>query len=162
LKQRQTAPLCEDIAAKLPGRNRLSVQRHIINRYCGDMYTRKWTPQDDETLRRLFAELGSRWEIIGNTMDRSATMVRLRWQDHVSLKDRKTGTWNAEECKRLHEIVLNVLRETKWTEKDGLEVDKVSKYINWGVISKNLGDRSRLQCRAKWVDLEKWQHLVQE
>lgn len=151
---RETRELCKTIAAKLPGRTVLSVTRHLVNQYCGEKSTMYWTPSDDLTLKKLVAQLGNRWNVIAGRMGRAPDFCRLRYRDYVSLgKDRKLGQWESDETKKLYDTVMLQLKDTEWEEGEGLNVDVVSRHVNWGTISKKVGERSRPQCRAKWKQL---------
>jgi hypothetical protein len=161
--KRKTRELCEAIANKLPGRNTLSVTRHILNRFSGEELSNEWTNEDDTTLRKLVAQLGTQWTTIATQMTRPAELVRLRYRDYVSLgKKRKAGAWESHDAVKLYETVLKLLQDSSWTEEDGFNVEVVSKYLDWGAVSLRMGDRSRLQCRSKWAHLENWRDLLQE
>ena len=129
--------------------------RHLLNRYAGEKENMYWTPSDDSTLKKLVARLGNQWTVIADQMGRPPDVVRLRYRDYVSLgKDRKLGLWENYESKKLYETVIAQLKESAWEEEEGLDVEVVSKYVDWGVISKKVGERSRPQCRAKWKQLK--------
>jgi hypothetical protein len=159
-RQRQSRILCEEIADKLPGRTTLSVTRHLVKRFSVESYPAEWTPDDDEVLRKLVVEFGNQWTVIAGRMGRSAEMTRLRYRDYVSVRFRKEGRWDNDEMEVLYDCVTLLLKENGWTEDRGLEVEVVSEFVDWGSISLKVGQRSRLQCRAKWADLENWREII--
>jgi len=67
-----------------------------------------------------------------------------------------------EEEKKLYETVLKSLESSEWEETDGLSLNVVSRYVNWGIISGKVGNRSPLQCRDKWGRLKYWDPLKNE
>jgi hypothetical protein len=159
--KRETREMCEDIASQLDGRDILSVTRHILKRYSVESSPGEWTAHDDATLRKLVAEKGKHWTVIAEQMGRDPDIVRLRYRDYVSLGvTRKAGAWKLEEARNLFEIVVAALEKSEWTEDDGLDYEVVSKHIDWGAISKEIGDRSRVQCKDKWRTLFKWQEVI--
>jgi Myb-like DNA-binding protein REB1 len=154
--------MCHSIANKLPGRDSISVTRHIVKRYSTEEFLVLWTPEDDETLKKFVAEKGRQWTVIAEELGRPADVVRLRYRDYVSLgENRKKGYWRDDEAKKLYEVVLAMLRKSNWTEVEGLHVEVVSTYVDWGGISQKMGHRSRLQCRSKWSKLKKWKDIIQ-
>lgn len=163
--QRKTRSLCQGIAAKLQGRNTLSVSRHLVNRYptTGDNIRVEWTPEDDLALKKLVAEKGTQWKLIAEELGRPPNLVRLHYKDYVSLGEkRKAGLWTMGEKKKLYAVVMKTLKKSEWTEKEGLDVDVVSAYIDWSGISTEMGrSRSRAQCRSKWLYLPKWKNGLQ-
>src|SRR5437762_9431974 len=159
--KRESRDMCEDIANHLEGRDTLSVTRHILKRYSAETLPGVWTAHDDATLRKLVAERGQLWTVIAERMGRDPDIVRLRYRDYVSLgSSRKAGTWKIEEARRLFEIVVAMLEKSRWTEDDGLDYGVVSNYIDWGAVSKEVGDRSRVQCKDKWRNLYNWQDRI--
>jgi hypothetical protein len=163
--QRKTKSLSESIAAKLQGRNTLSVSRHLVNRYppSGDNIRVEWTPKDDLALKRLVAKKGTQWKLIAEELGRPPNIVRLHYKDYVSLGEkRKAGTWTMSEKKKLYAVVMKKLKKSDWKEKEGLDIDVVSAHVDWSGISKEMGrSRSRAQCRSKWLYLPKWKNSIQ-
>jgi hypothetical protein len=144
--------LVSEIHAKLSGRHRLSVYRrlHVLYLDRGSIST-EWTTKDDATLKKLIAERGRKWVSIGEAMGRSPEIVRLRYKDYVSLGEKRNlGKWDEGDENRLLQIVHTLLRKSEWQTGEGYDVDVMSKYVDWGVVSDKVGTRSRLQCRDKW------------
>jgi hypothetical protein len=158
--QRKATSLYREIAKKLTGRDALSVSRHVVKHYARERYPQEWTSQNDATLRKLVAEHGKQWPVVAAAMGRSPEIVRLRYRDYASLRERKAGRWEESENLRLYEIVIKLLHASQWNSDEGLDVEVVSKHIDWGIVSRKMGNRSRLQCRAKWVQVDKWQDLA--
>jgi hypothetical protein len=159
LRKRQTGDICRELVAKLPGRNNTSLTRHLINRFV-EKSVETWTPKDDATLRKLVTEKGKQWKVIAEQMGRTPELVRLRHRDYASLgKARIGGKWERRDEKKLYKTVLEVLEGSEWQVTDGLSLEVVSRYVNWGNISGKVGNRSPSQCREKWTRLDKWQPL---
>jgi len=122
-----------------------------------------WTPKDDATLRKLVTQKGKQWKIIAEQMGRKPELVRLRYRDYASLgKTRVEGRWEEGEEKKLYSTVLEALKGSEWKVTYGLSLEVVSRYVNWGIISGKVRNRSPSQCRDKWTRLEKWQPLETE
>jgi hypothetical protein len=120
-------------------------------------FTTGWNAEADAKLQRLVATKGKQWKVIAEEMGRSPDLVRLRYQDYVSLgNNRTTGFWSKEDTRKLYGIVTELLQGADWTEDEGLELDIVSKYVNWDTVSKKMGNRSRLQCLKRWSLLDIW------
>lgn len=151
---RTTRELSGSIASQLPGRNILSVTRHLLKRFPVEKLPTDWTEEDDTKLRKMVAERGNQWTVIASDLGRSPELVRLRYRDYVSLgKERKRGQWDDEEKEKLYEIVNSLLEESEWEEGMGRQTDVVSRFLDWGTVSKQIGSRSRLQCYHKWIDV---------
>lgn len=159
LRKRESQDMCRELATKLPGRDNTSITRHLLNRFA-EKATETWSSKDDATLRKLVVQVGKQWTVIADQMGRKPELVRLRYRDYVSLGDARTGgKWEKQEEKKLYETVLKALELSEWEETDGLSLDVVSRYVNWGIISGKVGNRSPLQCRDKWTRLKKWHPL---
>lgn len=157
--RRESRQLCNEIAAKLPGRNTLSVTRHLLNQYRVEQLLTTWSPADDAMLKKLVSQKGKQWKVIAAEMGRDAQLVRMRYRDYVSLgKNRATGPWTVQDMERLYKGVLELLKETDWRESEGLHVDVIGRYIDWNSVSQKVGDRNRLQCLKKWMSLDYWRH----
>ena len=143
-------------------RDTLSVTRYLLKRYPVEKLSSEWSQADDAFLRKLVVKRGSQWTLIGKEMCRSPEMVRLRYRDYVSLgKTRVKGEWSEDELMKLYKTVLGLLKETEWRKEMGLELEVLKDFIDWGSVSKVLGNRNRLQCRDKWTSLERWKYLVE-
>ena len=162
--KRETSELVAILKDKLPDRSSTSIWRQLVKRYAQDTANGPWTPEDNEQLRKLVAKKGGQWTVIASKLGRDPNLVRLHYKDVVSVgNNRKSGPWDASETKRLHEIVMGLLKETDWESKDGLDVDTISQHINWLAVSQNLGTRGRLQCFVKWSKIDFWgKTLVEE
>jgi hypothetical protein len=161
-RRRQSRSLCSEIGGQLPGRDILSVTRHLVKRYSTETFESTWTAADDATLKKLVAEKGKQWTVIAEQMGRPADLTRLRYRDYVSVKARNKGHWDESELETLYHTVISLLEQNEWTEELGMGVDVVSGFIDWGTVSLKVGRRSRLQCRDKWAIVERWRKLVTE
>jgi len=152
-KEEEMFELVGEILKNLPGRDRTSVNRRLVALYSDRRAgsNNGWTTNDDKKLKKLVAQHGQKWTIIGNTMGRSPEIIRLRYKDYASLgKNRSLGKWEEAEEQGLLKIVHSFLRESEWEAEEGFDVDVMSKYLDWGVVSGMIRTRSRLQCRDKW------------
>jgi hypothetical protein len=146
--------LSESIANRLSGRDTLSVTRHLLKKFPVKKYPSEWMEEDDTKLQKLVGEKGNHWTIIADEMGRSADLVRLRYQDYVSMgKKRKQGKWDEEEMEKLYRVVHSLLDASDWNEGLGIKQDVISCFVEWGTVSSEMGDRSRLQCYGKWADI---------
>src|SRR5271155_2422013 len=162
LRKRQTADMCRDLAAKFPGRNNTSLTRHLTSRFV-EKPMETWTSKDDATLRKLVTQNGKQWKVIAEQMGRKPELVRLRYRDYASLgKTRGEGKWQPREEKKLYKTVLEALKASAWQVTDGLSLEVVSQYVNWGIISGKVENRGPSQCRDKWTRLDGWQPLERE
>jgi Myb-like DNA-binding domain len=158
--KRTTRKLSESIANQLPGRDTLSVTRHLLKKFPVEEHPTEWTEEDDLMLRKLVTEKGKQWTVIADKMGRSADLVRLRYRDYVSIgKKRKQGRWDDEEMDKLYRVVHLLLDESDWDKGLGLKQDVVSRFVDWGTVSNKMGDRSRLQCYGKWAEVVNRQAL---
>ncbi|KAK4690381.1 hypothetical protein P7C71_g6394, partial [Lecanoromycetidae sp. Uapishka_2] len=165
--------LFNEIQDVLPYRPRMSIQRFCRRRYHNFTACGTWTSDDDEMLRKTVAEKGKQWKIIGNLIDRRAEDCRDRYRNYIlNAENRNHEAWTPEEVRRLCSAVMESMKAMKdarrqertesfgdsaaLTDSDSdLEVEDM-KAINWQVISDRMeGQRSRLQCSAKWRQLEK-------
>ena len=158
----ESSELVGIIGRKLPDRDATSIWRQLVKRYGQDTAGGPWTVEDNTMLKKLVAKNGAKWTTIGAKLGRDPNLVRLHYKDVVSLKDRKSGTWDESETKKLYEIVMGLLEETDWEENDGLDVDTISQHINWSAVSQNLGTRGRLQCFVKWRKIKFWRRTLKE
>eukprot|EP01039_Chlorochromonas_danica_P006754 gene6752-7464_t len=93
---------------------------------------RKWTPEEDERLRKIVYEHGeSNWEAISKQMgDRTVYQCYRRWHEGFNPNIKK-GSWTVEEDQRLTELV----------SEHGMK---------WAVIAKTMEGRTSNQCRQRW------------
>jgi hypothetical protein len=152
--KRITRKLSEGIANHLSGRDTLSVTRHLLKKFPVEKYPSGWTEEDDAKLRKLVAEKGQQWTAVAGEMGRSPDLLRLRYRDYVSLeKKRKRGRWDEEEMEKLYRVVHSLLDASDWDERPGIKRDVISRFVDWKTVSNEMGNRSRLQCYGKWVDM---------
>jgi len=152
-KEGEMFELVGEILKNLPERDRTSVNRRLVTLYSERNIgsNNVWTTNDDKELKILLAQYGQKWTIIGKAMGRPPGIIRLRYKDYASLgENRSLGKWEEAEEQELLKIVHSILRESTWEAEEGFDVDVMSKYLNWGVVSGMMGTRSRLQCRDKW------------
>lgn len=98
---------------------------------------RKWTPEEDECLRKVVERMGPRnWkEIAKHVPDRSHVQCLQRW-NKVLRPGLKKGTWQPEEDDRLmHEV-------NQFLDAGG--------EVNWSLVAKTIEGRTAKQCRERW------------
>jgi len=102
---------------------------------------RKWTPQEDELLRRAVRDKPSAsWKVIAlNVPGRSHIQCLQRWNKCLAPGLRK-GAWSAQEDAWLAE---RVAEQTARAEE---------RKIRWGLVSKVIPGRTAKQCRERWVN----------
>ena len=65
----------------------------------------KWSQDEDDQLRQLVGEKGSKWAEISRSLNRLPEGCRDRWRE-LKLGDAKlTGRWSKEETERLRTLV---------------------------------------------------------
>jgi Myb-like DNA-binding protein REB1 len=154
-KNRKTREFLIELADSLPGRDVLSVMRHLIKLYPVEKYDNEpWTKEDDLKLAGLVAQKGKIWTKLAAEMGRSAEIVRLRYKDYVSMgENRVSGRWSESEVDRLNEAIVERLIEVG-REGEGLnrkEREQVSGFVDWNAVSLRVETRSRLQCRSRYI-----------
>lgn len=135
----------ECLTRVMPYRSRASVYKHVRRQYHVFDVRAKWTPEDDNTLRKLAATKEGNWRDIGQVMGRMPEDCRDRWRNYVKCgENRLLSRWSGEEERKLKEIVTELLTKLKLNT------------INWTIVSEKMdGTRSRIQCRYKWNKLVK-------
>ncbi|MCJ1250057.1 RNA polymerase I enhancer binding protein [Trapelia coarctata] len=159
-----------EICEQIPYRPRQAIQKFCRRHFHNFEKRGTWTPEDDETVKRLVAEKGKSWKAIAETMGRMQEDVRDRWRNYLYQdENRNTDAWTEDEVKALVKAVgeciwlmQNELQEQRDVEfertglardraADHMTEDKLEKLINWQIVSDRMqGQRSRLQCLYKW------------
>lgn len=155
--KRKSRGFVKDLAQLLPGRSVLSVTRHLLKLYPVEQYEKIWTKKDDLKLKELVAQKGKLWTKVASELGRSPEIVRLRYKDYVSLGEgRNKGFWNEGEINRFDEAVMEKLTEEgkavpDFDSKQAREA--VGELFDWNGVSERVKTRSRLQCRARWIQI---------
>lgn len=136
----------ECVTKVLPYRSRASIYKHVRRQYHIFDIRAKWTPEEDELLKKLSQGSETNWKKIGEAMNRMPEDCRDRWRNYVKCgENRALNKWSEEEERTLKGIVLEMM-----TDDSG---DKPMS-INWTLVSEKMnGVRSRIQCRYKWNKL---------
>jgi hypothetical protein len=103
-------------------------------------HNHKWTIDEEERLKTLVDQYGKCWSKCGFVLNRPPWACRDKWR--LIKEDYSQGTWKAEEDARLMELVKPYL-----CEGGGKHA------IDWGQISQQLGTRSHISCRRRWVSV---------
>uniref|UniRef100_A0A060TCP2 ARAD1D37686p n=1 Tax=Blastobotrys adeninivorans TaxID=409370 RepID=A0A060TCP2_BLAAD len=138
--ERRKDAFWDEVSQTLPHRTRASVYKHVRRAYHVFESRGKWTPDEDEQLRRCVEERGAQWREIGLQLGRMPEDCRDRWRNYVKCgNQRAQNRWTFFEEEKLREIVTKMMEENPGGD------------INWTVVSERMnGVRSRIQCRYKW------------
>lgn len=147
----------QDISKELPHRTVQSVYRHGL-RLMHPFQRGPWTETETAELQRLVIRYGKKWSAIQAKLNRSADSCRDKYREFSNEFNR--GRWKEEETHALMRHIRDYLkvdheqyasqadmvRLAAWVEKKGMT-------LPWSVISKRLGNRSRLSCFKRWQKL---------
>lgn len=77
---------------------------HLVSLFFGVLQG-KWSKEEDDQLRQLVAEKGSKWAEISRSLNRLPEGCRDRWRE-LKLGDAKlNGRWSKDETERLRTLV---------------------------------------------------------
>lgn len=127
-----------ELIAKEHGSNRTASQ--CFSRYQSERNTshskKKWTEEDDMSLREAVALLGE-----GN------------WQQTASMLGNRTGN----QClQRWMKSINPAIRRGKWTEQEDETLRRAVKFYgvgNWNKIQQHLPGRTDMQVRERWTNI---------
>jgi Myb-like DNA-binding domain len=115
----------------------------------------KWTPAEDEMLRRAIAIHGtSKWSLVASMVrGRTAMQCSTRWQGALNTSIHK-GKWEPEEDRILIAAVESWRAEhPPRTPSSDDDDDEQSEAIPWGLIAQMLPRRrTGIQCQARWSE----------
>lgn len=69
----------------------------------------KWSKEEDERLRQLVGEKGSKWKEISTSLGRFPEGCRDRWRELKLGGSRQSGRWSEEETTKLRSLVNEYL-----------------------------------------------------
>ena len=69
----------------------------------------KWSKEEDEHLRQLVGEKGSKWKEISKSLERFPEGCRDRWRELKLGASRQSGRWSEEETAKLRSLVNEYL-----------------------------------------------------
>ncbi|KAF3081150.1 RNA polymerase I enhancer binding protein [Orbilia oligospora] len=164
------------LMTNLPLRTRQSLHAHVRRMYNDFEDRGKWTKEQDDELRDLVAQKGTKWIVIGGLLDRMPEDCRDRWKNYVVCgENRRTNFWDEQEIEKMLEILDDMLEtlvagheengtlalpvpegESEEGRAARLENEKFChrEEIDWMIVSERMGHtRSRMQCLAKGKDL---------
>ncbi|KAL1409128.1 RNA polymerase I enhancer binding protein [Vanrija albida] len=135
-----------EIARLCPGRPVRYVKECIKRLYDPRAHKGPWTEAEDKELLRLYEQYPRQWVTIAETIGRTETDCRDRYDGQLMFKGKiEQGAWSAEESQKLVEIITAVHAELGW--------DLSARDTPWEVVSQRFGGtRSATQCRKKWAD----------
>ncbi|KAK6524169.1 hypothetical protein TWF694_005829 [Orbilia ellipsospora] len=169
----------------LPTRSRESLYCHVKRMYHNFEERGKWTEEQDDELRTLVAQKGTKWSVIAKDLNRMPEDLRDRWKNYlVCGSKRRRDHWEAHEEVALKKVMDDMLavivkgHEEAGTlvlaERDGetaeervrrLEEEKWHhrEEVDWGIASEKMGyTRSRMQCLWKAKGMWKKETAVPE
>jgi len=144
-----------EIAKQLPLRSVQSVYRHGI-RQCHPFKRGAWSVEECEQLTELVTTLGKKWSSIQAKLNRSADSCRDKYRE---MSDEYTkGRWKDEETELLQKLIRDHVNQlTNGATVNIVDMKQMGKIVEdqglqipWSVISKRMGNRSRLSCFKKW------------
>lgn len=132
----------ESVTKVLPYRLRALVYKHIRRQYHVFEVRARWTPAEDELLRKVAGACKTNWKKVGEALGRMPEDCRDRWRNYVKCgSNRAANKWLPEEERTLRTIVTDMLAHKETP-------------INWTVVLERMnGVRLRIQCRYKWNKL---------
>ena len=163
--------LFAEIQNLFPHRTRSYVQRFCRRRFHNFHARGKWTPQEDEELRRAVDQKGTSWKIVGEMLGRFAEDCRDRYRNYLvpSAQHRNRDAWTDLEVMHLSQAVLkcmglvrvnnqrkpqNEIFDDAASTIDLQQTANDLNLINWQIVSELMdtygSSRSRLQCSFKW------------
>ncbi|KAK6347574.1 RNA polymerase I enhancer binding protein [Orbilia javanica] len=161
------------LMTNLPLRTRQSLHSHVKRMYNDFEERGKWSQEQDDELRDLVAQKGTKWTVIGGLMNRMPEDCRDRWKNYVVCGEkRRTNVWDEDEIEKLLSILDDMLAQiVEGHEQDGTLVLPITheddeeegraarlkkeQYhhrgeIDWTIVSERMGHtRSRMQCLSK-------------
>ncbi|KAK5942379.1 hypothetical protein PMZ80_004942 [Knufia obscura] len=139
------AEFLNEYREQLPNRERRSMNR-FRERHFQNVETSPWTKDEDNELRGLVNQLGSKWVEIGQLMGRTGDAVHQRWKHKLNYgHEVKDGEWTDDEISRLEDVVEAYAKSKGTTARD----DDLN--IPWHAISLKVGNgRSAQQCSNRW------------
>lgn len=147
----------QDISKELPHRTVQSVYRHGL-RLMHPFQRGPWTEAETAELQRLVISYGKKWSAIQAKLNRSADSCRDKYREFSNEFNR--GRWKEEETQALMRHIRDYLKvdhEEYASQRDMVKlaalVQKKGMTLPWSVISKRLGNRSRLSCFKRWQKL---------
>jgi hypothetical protein len=138
-----------EIAQCLPHRSVQAVYRHGLRQL--HPYKRgAWTDDECEQLLNMVTLHGKKWASIGTKINRSADACRDKYREMSEYFVR--GRWKTTEVQQLKKLIhehLQVDKDLDWREL-GKYAEANGLKVAWSIISKKMGNRSRLSCFKKW------------
>ena len=116
---------------------------HISRRYSSLRTGGKaWTKEEDEQLKLLVAQKGTRWREIEIQMEKTDVKSRYKKIMIAESSNGKKGVWIAEERERFQQGMRAIM------DREGL-TDPIH-FNHWAELAALVGSRSDTQCRNYW------------
>ncbi|KAF2772601.1 hypothetical protein EJ03DRAFT_380630 [Teratosphaeria nubilosa] len=152
----------EEAESALPNR-----PKPAIRKFCQRRFTLArrgpWTKEEDDILRRAYAENADKWVEIAALTDRRPADCKDRWRNILQCGEkRETGPWSAEEEAQLVEAVGACIKAMKAQSKstEGQQLPsaraELELMVDWKTVQNKLDNkRSAKRCREKWQQLKR-------
>jgi hypothetical protein len=148
--------LWNQVCGALPDRDRWSVIKFCRRRFHNFDGRGKFSPEDDDELRKLYEQFPRSWKKIGEIMNRHPEDCRDRWRNYLICGDkRRNDLWDKAEEEQLKAIVYQCLEairaHLRVSQPNREDLKEDINLIDWLKVSELMGGtRSRLQCSTKW------------
>ena len=108
--------------------------------------TGTWTTDECDQLCELVEQHGPKWAMISKYLNRTPDACADKYREHGSGQYAR-GEWSEEERQKLKDIV------EEYANKGGRQEQEET--LPWTVISKRMGNRSRLFCKKQWETMQR-------
>lgn len=141
-----------------PTRPRQKLLNWCRQKYHNFVARATWTPEQDDELRQMVQQNGTKWNVIGQLINRHQKDVRDRWRNYlIAGNNQNKHQWSEEEQKTFLSIVaeaMNVFQALRSdpTQDDIFATGKTNEeLVDWNVVAEKMDfTRTRLQCQEKW------------
>jgi hypothetical protein len=147
---------------QLPNRKGISISKWCKREFHN--WSKKkgqWTAEEDQSLAKLAIQYNHNWHDVGNALHRHPDACRSRWRDYVNVDKEKQqkGGWTDGEVERLNQIMKQCAEKMLAHDKEvgkavyHLTYKNYLSEVNFSIVAKELGSRSRVQCFQKYQSI---------
>ncbi|TPX14691.1 uncharacterized protein E0L32_005086 [Thyridium curvatum] len=158
--------LWQRVTASCPSRPRQKVINRTRKIYHNFVGRGTWTPEQDEELRSMVAQHGTKWSLIGGLINRHQEDVRDRWNNYLKGgENRKVDFWSADEEAVLVELAIEMLKEIQKSRGENPDIISPTSEVDipWTYVSEKMGrTRNPRQCRMKWKQLREANKITKQ
>eukprot|EP00850_Spirogloea_muscicola_P016811 SM000139S00128 [mRNA] locus=s139:308636:312000:+ [translate_table: standard] len=141
-----------ELAKALPDRHVKRVYMRALRLLDKRNYVGQWTAEEEDTLRRLYAEHGPKWSKLAGSFGRLPGALKDKWRE-IKNGGHQEGKFTAAEVDKLCDLVHEAVRsKSKAIQPQDIEVGgrQIRDDINWTWISKHFPGRTYNQCLRTW------------